>query len=102
MSVDTTELRSHSAAVDQQRSYTDYGLDAAGHVASLDDAYGIFCLPFAAMLDDVHASTIALLRGLSESMGTTVANLNKCAETYDTVDQGRAQAMGGASSQLTG
>lgn len=102
VSVDITELRSHSAVVDQQRGNVDYGLEAANHVASLDDAYGKFCLPFAATLDDVHASTTTLLRALSEKMSTTVTNLGICADTYDSVDQANAHDLDNTTGRLGG
>ncbi|MFC6014487.1 type VII secretion target [Nocardia lasii] len=102
VSVDTTELRRHSAAVDQQRGNVDYGLAAANHIVGLDDAYGIFCLPFAAMLDDVHVSTTTLLRTLSAKMSTTVANLDVCADSYDSVDNSHARELDNATGQLGG
>ncbi|MFC4373092.1 type VII secretion target [Nocardia halotolerans] len=100
VSVDTAELRRHRTVVDQQRGNVDHGLDAANHVVSLNDAYGTFCLPFAAMLDDVHVSTTTLLRTLSAKMSTTVTKLDVCADTYDSVDQVHARELDNTTGQL--
>lgn len=102
LSVDTTELRHHKTAVDEQRRNVDHALEAANHLAGLDDAYGVICRPFASRLDDVHASTIGLLETLTASLSTTVANLGTCADTYDSVDQNWAKDLDKAAGQLGG
>ena len=100
LSVDTTELRDHKAAVDTQRGNVDYALEAANHIAGLDDGFGVVCRPFAAMLDDVQASTIGLLEKLTASMSTTVTNLGTCADTFDSLDQSRALGLDNTTGQL--
>jgi hypothetical protein len=85
--VSAAELRGHAKDVDGFGQRVDLAADAADHLRHLDDAYGLYCQRFGAMLVEPQvkaAQNLALaaagLHGMADKLRTT-------ADTYVEIDE---------------
>jgi hypothetical protein len=84
--VTPNEVDAHAATVEGFAGRVDTAVDAGAHVASLDDAYGLFCRPFPILLKDPQQRGVDTLRETTRQMHDTVTNLRESAEHYRDVE----------------
>lgn len=84
--VDPDQVNAHAGTVEGFAGRTDTAVDAGAHVAELDDAYGLFCRPFATMLKDPQQRGVDTLTETASVMHETVEKLRDCAEHYQQVE----------------
>lgn len=84
--VNPAEVDAHAATVDGFAGRADTAVDAGSHVASLDDAYGLFCRPFGTLLEEPQQRGVETLTETASQLHETVTNLQECAEHYREVE----------------
>ncbi len=80
--VDPDQVEAHSGTVEGFASRADTAVDAGAHVASLDDAYGLFCRPFGTLLAQPQQRGVDTLAATAEQLHEMTDNLRECARTY--------------------
>jgi uncharacterized protein YukE len=80
--VDPGELDAHAGTVEGFASRADTAVGAGAHVTSLDDAYGLFCRPFGAMLKEPQQRGVDTLTATAEQLHEATGKLRECAQTY--------------------
>lgn len=84
--VDPEQLNAHASTVDAFAGRADTAVDAGAHVTSLDDAYGLFCRPFADLLKDPQQRGVDTLTETATVMHETVSKLRESASAYQQVE----------------
>lgn len=84
--VDPDQVNAHAGTVDGFAGRTDTAVDAGAHVTSLDDAYGLFCRPFADLLKDPQQRGVDTLTETASVMHESVTKLRESAEHYQKVE----------------
>lgn len=80
--VDPDQVDAHSGTVDGFAARADTAVGAGAHVASLDDAYGLFCRPFGTLLAQPQQRGVEALTATAEQLHEMTDNLRDCARTY--------------------
>ncbi|MFD4367783.1 type VII secretion target [Rhodococcus sp. NPDC058521] len=93
LTVKIDEIRSHAQCVSTFGDRVGQAADAAAHVASLDDAYGIFCQPFGMMLQEPQQRGANLIRANSSAVAGMSDRLQKCADSYQEIDEKLGKAL---------
>jgi len=85
--VNIDQLLTQAGAVDGFATKADTAADAGAHVTSLDDAYGLFCQPFAQLLKDPQQRGVETLTETAAVLHQMVTNLQGCAKTYQEAEE---------------
>ncbi|XVV01258.1 type VII secretion target [Actinosynnema sp. CA-248983] len=80
--VNSDQLLTQASAVDGFAGRADTAADAGRHVAALDDAYGLLCRPFAALLKEPQQRGVDTLAATAENLHQMVTGLQDTAKTY--------------------
>lgn|SRR5699024_8846401 len=100
--VEATELTRHAGVVRAHADRVGKAAEAANHLASLDDAYGLLCrqLGLPEKLrepQDDTARTIEQLRGMLQR---TADNVGQAAVEYQQIEQAHSQQLNGIAADL--
>ena len=87
--VEFGRLRAHVGEVDDFAGRVDVAADAAGHVAGLDDAYGLICrqLGLPDLLRGPQERAAEALREGASSLHDTAADLNATVAQYEETER---------------
>jgi len=83
----TDALSDHAGKLDGLVSRLRTALDAARQVTMNDDAYGIICRPFAALLNPVEQRGADAVQGAVEAMEATATGVRNTVTTYQEVEE---------------
>ncbi|NLG55966.1 MAG: ESX-1 secretion-associated protein [Rhodococcus sp.] len=93
LEVNVEEIRSHAKTVDDIGARVGQAADAAAHVASLDDAYGIFCQPFGAALREPQQRGVEAIQSSFTAIQSTSDKLQRCGDAYEKADEAFSAAL---------
>ncbi|MCP2261532.1 putative conserved protein YukE [Streptoalloteichus tenebrarius] len=91
--VDSEQVRSHAGPVGGFAGRAHTAAEAGATVTDLNDAYGLFCRPFAAMLKPAQQRGADALKECAELLDRTVEDLRKVADTYQEAEDKEARRM---------
>lgn len=83
ITVDAAEVREHAAVTDGFAGRADTAAAAGTHLTSLDDAYGLFCQPFGAMLVEPQERGTEALERCAGELHKLTESLNSAADAYE-------------------
>lgn len=93
LAVKVDEIRSHAQKVDGFGDRVGQAADAAAHVASLDDAYGIFCQPFGAMLQEPQQRGVEAIQSSLTALQSMSDKLRQSSDAYESVEEKFGKAL---------
>ena len=79
----TGELTAHAGKVDGLADRLRAAVDAARAVAMNDEAFGVICQPFAALLNPFEQTGVNALGKAVETVGETAGTVRDAARAYD-------------------
>lgn len=85
--VNTDQLLDRADTVAGFATRADTAADAGAHVTSLDDAYGLFCQPFAQLLKNPQQRGAGTLAETAANLHQMVTNLQDSAKTYQEAEE---------------
>lgn len=94
LSVDLDQLTSHSESVADFGGRTGSAADDANQLSSMNEAYGVFCQVFGAMLVEPQQQGAASIRATAEAMKDVSVKLREAAVAYKEADERLAKALG--------
>lgn len=80
--VDPAAVEGHAGTVEGFAARADTAVGAGAHVASLDDAYGLFCRPFGTLLQQPQQRGVDTLKETAAQLHDMTDGLRECALTY--------------------
>lgn len=84
--VDPGQVESHAGTVEGFAGRADTAVDAGRHVTALDDAYGLFCRPFADLLREPQQRGVDTLAATASVIHDAGTGLRENAEHYQQVE----------------
>lgn len=94
------ELRSHADRVDGFASRMGTAADAANTVTMNNEAYGVICQPFAALLQPFEELGVRALQAARDTITDTTRKVRDTAGSYETTDRAHAVAYRGIEGTL--
>lgn len=93
LTVDSAEVRSHAAVTGAFAGRADTAAAAGAHLTTLNDAYGLLCQPFGAMVVSPQARGTEALTGAAKSLHEMADKLTEAAEAYEDTEARIADLM---------
>ncbi|MBC6449108.1 type VII secretion target [Actinokineospora xionganensis] len=87
LTVNSAEVRAHAAATDAFAGRADTATAAGAHLTTLNDAYGLLCQPFGAMVVSPQARGTEALGGAAKSLHEMSSKLTEAAQAYEDTEQ---------------
>ncbi|MEV2222325.1 MULTISPECIES: type VII secretion target [Nocardia] len=101
VNVDPDQLRDHAQKVEQAIEGVPLSREAADYLAQADDGYGLLVGPYAkSVLNPLHDRITESLRTLTEETESLPRKLRFAADSFENVDQSRADGTDRQREQL--
>ncbi|MER7011265.1 type VII secretion target [Saccharopolyspora sp. NPDC000359] len=91
--MDPDRVRQHAAEVAEVAGNADTAAQAAAHLADLNDAYGLFCQPFAMMLKGPQEIGAQFLQISADELHRMNRDLEESAKTTEEIDRDQASKI---------
>ena len=100
--VEATELTRHAGVVRAHADRVGKAAEAANHLASLDDAYGLLCrqLGLPEKLRQPQEETARSIARLQDMLRRTADNVGQAAVEYQQLEQAHSQQLNGIAAEL--
>ncbi|SHF82149.1 type VII secretion target [Streptoalloteichus hindustanus] len=91
--VDSEQVRGHTGPVGGFAGRAHVAAEAGATLTDLNDAYGLFCIPFGSMLKPAQQRGADALKECAELLDQTVEDLRKVADRYQEAEEREARRM---------
>src|SRR5699024_1768545 len=100
--VEATELTRHAGVVRAHADRVGKAAEAANHLSSLDDAYGLLCrqLGLPEKLRQPQEETARSIARLQDMLRRTADNVGQAAVEYQQLEQAHSQQLNGIAAEL--
>lgn len=91
--VDSAEVRAHAGVIEQYGAQADVAAEAGAHLATLNDAYGLFCQSFGQMTVEPQQRGADALAKSAQNLHDLSQQVTEVAEAYADVEEKIATIM---------